>query len=238
MPEMRLVTNLRVIVSLCKGGSTALIHSLSHAPGVTCYLQTVKSGQRMHGAPDYGVYGAVHEGTVLSKETIGHSTTADCTLRVFPSDEAIRLTAPVFLFRHPVDTWAAWSRAGWGSLEFFTLAYAHALDLFDRARRLSPDARVIRYESFGDDCETAFRLLCGALGIEFCSAMIHWRRRFPDESPVIWRSDVQRDFDQGRSDSARAATGFEYRRTPHRLPPREVEEIERRFGGRYEALDS
>lgn len=102
-----LVRNLRVIVSLCKGGSTALIHSLSHAPRVTCYLQTVKSGQRMHGAPDYGIYSQAHEGIVLSKETIGHSTAADCTLRVFPSDEAIRLTAPVFLFRDPVDTWAA-----------------------------------------------------------------------------------------------------------------------------------
>jgi hypothetical protein len=27
-----LVGNLRVIVSLCKGGSTALTHSLAHAP--------------------------------------------------------------------------------------------------------------------------------------------------------------------------------------------------------------
>ena len=44
-----LVSNLRVIVSLCKGGSTALIHSLAHAPGVTCYLSTVKSGQRSRG---------------------------------------------------------------------------------------------------------------------------------------------------------------------------------------------
>ena len=76
----RLAENLRVIVSLCKGGSTALIHSLSHAPGVTCYLQTVKSGQRRFGVPDYGVYYCRHAGVVLSKETIGHSTEADCTL--------------------------------------------------------------------------------------------------------------------------------------------------------------
>jgi len=43
---MERVENPRVIVSLCEGGSTALIHSLAHAPGVTSYLQTVKSGQR------------------------------------------------------------------------------------------------------------------------------------------------------------------------------------------------
>jgi len=49
---MEPANNLRVIVSLCKGGSTALIHSLAHAPGVTCYLQTVKSGQRSRGEPD------------------------------------------------------------------------------------------------------------------------------------------------------------------------------------------
>ncbi|MGD8358755.1 MAG: hypothetical protein PVG42_11930, partial [Lysobacterales bacterium] len=88
-----LTKNLRVIVSLCKSGSTALIHSLAHASGVTCYLQTVKSGQRMRGAPDYSVYHSDHPGVVLSKETIGHSTAEDCTLRVFPSDAAMRLTA-------------------------------------------------------------------------------------------------------------------------------------------------
>lgn len=231
-----LVRNLRVIVALCKGGSTALIHSLAHAPGVTCYLQTVKSGQRVHGAPDYSVYYRAHEGVVLSKETIGHSTMADCTLQVFPSDEAIRATAPVFLFRDPVDTRAAWARAGWGSLEFFKLAYGHALDLYDRARRLAPAAAAIHYEEFGRDAEAAFRRLCGLLGIDYCDEMLHWRYRFPDESPVIWREDVQRDFDRGQSDSARRAAGFEYRSTDYPLPPAERREIDRLFRARYEAL--
>jgi hypothetical protein len=233
---MELVRNLRVIVALCKGGSTALIHSLAHAPGVTCYLQTVKSGQRVHGRPDYGVYYQAHEGVVLSKETIGHSTVADCTLQVFPSDEAIRATAPVFLFRDPVDTRAAWARAGWGSLEYFKLAYGHALDLFDRARRLTPAAAAIYYEAFGQDTVGAFRRLCGLLGIAFCDEMIHWRCRFPDESPVIWREDVQGDFDRGQSDSARAASGFVYRHTDYALPHAEVREIERLFRARYAAL--
>lgn len=233
---MELVGNLRLIVSLCKGGSTALIHSLAHAPGVTCYLQTVKSGQRMHGAPDYGIYYEAHDGIVLSKETIGHSTTADCTLQVFPSDEAIRLTAPVFLFRDPVDTWAAWARAGWGSLDYFKLAYGHALDLFDRARAITPGAAAVQYESFGADCGAAFRRLCGLLGIEFRDEMIHWRYRFPDESPVRWRNDVQRDFDRGDSDTARSASGFVYRSTPHDLAGSEVAEIERLLRPRYEAL--
>lgn len=235
---MDLAPNLRVIVSLCKGGSTALIHSLAHAPGVTCYLQTVKSGQRTRGAPDYGVYYAVHEGVVLSKETIGHSTVADCTLRVFPSDAAIRATAPIFLFRDPVDTWAAWSRAGWGSLELFELAYRHALALWQRAQRLTPAASAVRYESFGEDCAAAFRRLCGLLQIGFSEDMIHWRYRFPDESPVIWRDDVQRDFDRGQSDSARTARGFVYRRTSHCLPAAEVDAVNRCFRAAYEGLPS
>jgi hypothetical protein len=233
---MEPANNLRVIVSLCKGGSTALIHSLAHAPGVTCYLQTVKSGQRSRGEPDYGIYCQRHEGVVLSKETIGHSTVADCTLRVFPSDAALRATAPVFLFRDPVDTRAAWARAGWGSPELFTLAYGHALALYERARQLTPRAVAVRYASFGEDAEAALRRLCAELGIEFNREMLHWRHRFPDESPVIWREDVQRDFDRGQSDSARAATGFAYRRCEHRLPDEEVEVIERLFRARYEAL--
>lgn len=231
-----LVSNLRVIVSLCKGGSTALIHSLAHAPGVTCYLSTVKSGQRTLGAPDYGIYYAVHEGIVLNKETIGHTTVADCTLQVFPDDAAIRATSPVFLFRDPVDTWAAWSRAGWGTYDSFTVAYRHALDLWERARRLTPAASVVRYESFGEDCVAAFRRLCGLLHIEFTEEMIHWRYRFPGESPVIWRDDVQRDFDRGQADSARVADGFVYRHTPHTLPAAEVAEIQRRFRTAFEAL--
>ena len=233
---MELVGNLRVIVSLCKGGSTALIHSLAHAPSVTCYLQTVKSGQRTAGKPDYSVFSAVHEGVVLSKETIGHSTEADCTLKIFPSDAAIRATAPVFLFRDPVDTWAAWSRAGWGSLDFFKLAYAHALDLWDRARSLAPAAAAIQYEDFGRDCFATFRRLCSVLGINYCDDMVHWRYRFPDQSPVVWRPDVQNDFDRGQSDSARVATGFVYRRTGHNLPRPEVDEINRLFRDRYAAL--
>jgi len=233
---MELTQNLRVIVSLCKGGSTALIHSLAHAPNVTCYLQTVKSGQRTTGKPDYGVYFVRHNGTVLSKETIGHSTLADCTLAVFPSDEAVCATAPVFLFRDPVDTWAAWSRAGWGSLDFFKLAYGHALDLWNRAQSLTPAAVAVRYEDFGVDTVAAFRRLCSQLSIEYTDRMIHWRCRFPDESPVIWRDDVQRDFDRGLSDTARAARGFVYRRTDYVLPPIEVEEIESLFRTAYEAL--
>jgi len=233
---METVQNLRVIVALCKGGSTALIHSLAHAPGVTCYLQTVKSGQRTCGEPDYGIYQQVHEGIVLSKETIGHSTVADCTLRVFPSDDAICATAPVFLFRDPVDTWAAWSRAGWGSLDFFKLAYGHALDLWDRARRLTPAARAIQYEDFGVDCVATFRRLCALLGIEYVDDMVRWRYRFPEQSPVIWRRDVQADFDRGQSDSARAADGFVYRRTPHTLPQGEAHQLNRLFRDRYQAL--
>ena len=237
-PDMALARNLRVIVALCKGGSTALIHSLAHAAGVTCYLQTVKSGQRMHGLPDYSVYSARHDGVVLSKETIGHSTPEDCGLAVFPSDEAIRATSPVFLFRDPVDTRAAWARAGWGSPAFFLQAYGHALDLYERARRLAPATRAVRYEAFGEDAEAAFRHLCDLLGIAFTPEMIRWRYRFPDESPVIWREDVQADFDRGQADSARAAGGFTYRRTSFRLPAEEVREIERRFRARYEAREA
>ena len=168
-----LARNLRVIVSLCKSGSTALIHSLSHAPGVTCYLQTVKSGQRTRGAPDYRVFHVDHPGVVLSKETIGHSTESDCTLRVFPSDEAMRLAAPVFLFRDPVDTWASWARAGWGSLEYFIMAYSHILEMYRRARNLSPGCAAIRYEEFGHDRVRAFRWLCAALGIEYTFLVTH-----------------------------------------------------------------
>ena len=228
--------NLRVIVSLCKGGSTALIHSLAHAPGVTCYLQTVKSGQRSHGEPDYGIYFQRHEGVALSKETIGHSTVADCSLRVFPSDEAIRATAPIFLFRDPIDTRAAWANAGWGSLELFNLAYGHALELYERARQLTPRTAAIRYERFGEDAEAAFRWLCTELGIVFTREMLHWRFGFPGESPVIWREDVQRDFDRGQSDSARAASGFAYRKCRYRLPDDEAEVIERLVRARYAAL--
>lgn len=74
------------------------------------------------------------------------------------------------------------------------------------------------------------------LGIEYRDEMVHWRYPFPDGSPVIWREDVQRDFDRGQSDSARAAEGFVYRRTAHDLPGSETGMIDRLFRPRYEAL--
>lgn len=229
------MSGLRVIVSLCKSGSTALIHSLAHAEGVTCYFQTVKSGQRLRGAPDYGIYRQAHSPVALSKETIGPNTLEDCTLEVFPDDAAIRATRPVFLLRDPVDTWAAWSRAGWGTFERFTIACRHLLDLYDRARALRAGA-VMRYEAFGQDPEAAFRQLCGLLGIDYTPAMIDWRMRFPEESPVIWREDVQRDIDNGLSDSARAARGFRYRKVDHVVPARERAEIGHLFRERYAIL--
>lgn len=235
---MERARNLRVIVALCKGGSTALIHSLAHADNVTCYLQTVKSGQRTRGVPDYSVYFVQHPGVVLSKETIGHSSRADCTLAVFPDDEAIRLTTPLFLLRDPVDTRAAWARAGWGSSDYFDLAYAHLLDLYQHACAVAPATTAVRYEAFGDDCVGSFRGLCRALGIDYSDAMIHWRYRFPQGSPVIWQPDVQNDFDRGQSDSARASQGFSYRRTEHGLPRGEVLRVERLFRERYEAVPS
>ncbi|MEJ8568570.1 hypothetical protein [Elongatibacter sediminis] len=230
-------SELRVIVSLCKSGSTALIHSLAHADGVSCYMQTVKSGQRTHGTPDYGIYRQHHEGTALGKETIGPRTLADCTLAVFPDDAAIRATRPVFLLRDPRDTWATWSRAGWGSLERFLTAYEHLLNLYDRAQALGVGT-VFRYEAFGEDVERAFRELSAALGIGFTPDMIDWRLRFPDETPVIWRADVQADVDRGLSDSARRATGFRYRRSPQSITPAARAAIEARVGRRYRQLVS
>jgi hypothetical protein len=55
---------------------------------------------------------------------------------------------------------------------------------------------------------------------------------------VIWRADVQNDFDRGQSDSARAASGFVYRHTDYALPRAEAREIDRLFRARYEALGS
>ena len=43
------------------------------------------------------------------------------------------------------------------------------------------------YEDFGRDCEAAFRRLCRILEIGYHPDMVHWRLRFPDDSPVIWR---------------------------------------------------
>lgn len=234
-PGAPLSTRLRLIVSLCKSGSTALIHSLSHAPGVSCYLQIVKSGVRTAGQPDYSLFYAAHEGIAIDKETIGHSTRADCTLPVFPSNAAILATRPVFLFRDPTDTWSSWRRAGWGSLESFTIAYTHLLGLYARARRLGA-ASAIRFEAFGADREATFRHLCGLLEIPFTAEMLDWRLRFPEESPVTWRPDVQRDIERGHADSAGRAAGFVYRQTTEPAPASEIDEINRLFRAQYLAL--
>lgn len=227
--------NLRLIVSVCKSGSTALIHSLAHAEGVTCYMQTVKSGQRMRGRPDYGVFRHAHAGVAIAKETIGPNAIEDCTLAVFPDDAAIVATRPVFLLRDPWDAWSSWSRSGWGDLPRFVLAYGHLLDLLDRAHRLG-SGYAFPYEAFGRGAGQAFRSLCDLLGIGYTPSMVDWTLRFPEQTPVVWRADVQADVVAGLSDSARRSTGFRYRNAPGELPGAEREVIEQAVGKRWRAV--
>ncbi len=169
---------VRAIVSPCRSASTALLQLLAQHPEVHCVYQPVKTGLRRAGRPDYGIYHGLHPvfgqrpAFVVAKETLGHSTLAECTLDPFGNDDVMARVRPLFVFRHPVETWSSWKRLGWGSLELFLQAYSHAQDLMTAALVRAPGAMALTAESLSDRREAMLRRVCEAWGLPFSARLL------------------------------------------------------------------
>jgi len=169
---------LRVMVAPCRSSTTALLRLFSQHPDVHCVYQPVKTGLRASGTPDYGLYHgrhpvyAEHPGFVVSKETVGHSSAAECTFDPLADDETIRRVRPLFVFRDPARTWSSWKRLRWGDIELFVAAYRHVHDLMTRAHAISPHARALSAESLALHKPAALRGICANWGLRFDPALL------------------------------------------------------------------
>ena len=73
----------RLIIGPCRSGTTMLLRSVKNHPDAMIEFRTIKAGQHLRGIPDHSFFQRpVPEGKFLvSKETIGYGTDADCELK-------------------------------------------------------------------------------------------------------------------------------------------------------------
>lgn len=120
----------RLLVGLCRSGSTMLQKSLSHAGGVTTSRGLINYGG-ISQVPDYSVLeGALEtEGTFLvHRENIGGPTVNHCRPSLVRNMSDIERTKPVVLVRDPLQVYDSWKRQGWGNLAFFLIAHQSLIE--------------------------------------------------------------------------------------------------------------
>ena len=167
-----------------------LLRSIKNHPHALVEFQTIKAGQRKTGVPDHGFFTReVPEGKFLvNKETIGYGNTEDCTLNVFPDENAIHLSRPAFIFRDPRTTFVSWMENNLVSTEknpqLFITAYRHAFALLMKARDVCENSSAITYEALCQNPETHLRNVCNSWGVEFYPQMLNWKDDFIDTTPL------------------------------------------------------
>ncbi len=199
--------NLKVFVAVPRTGSTLFMRIMAECPDIAVTSRNVlmgnmkprQSGQaRRDFSPDYGIFvnpdhpifvqaRAINKRLVVSKEELGNDRFTgthdlnECNYEIFPDDESLQQSHPVFTFRDPYRTYDSWLAKGWNDIDSFILAYETILDTFERAKALRPETPYYTYE-FMTDSEAhqiaVFTEICGQWGIEFNPDMFRFTGAF------------------------------------------------------------
>lgn len=225
---------IRLFVSPCRSGSTAFMQSLNQSDDIHCFYQPMKEGIREGTQPDYSFFDGSHPAFTkyagkifFAKEVLGHTRPEECNFELFPDDEAIARSRPLFLLRDPVGTWSSWKKCkaagkeGWEGvcdLEMFKLAYAHTYNTFVSVRSVSEGATCLTREHLLKDPRRIFQLICEHWGIPFTDEMIQWKKSFDVNSFTVGekshRSDSKVSYDHAATfnrvqhKDVREASGF------------------------------
>ncbi len=113
---------------------------------------------------------------VVSKEEFGHDHRRgtkelnQANFKIFPDDNAILQSRPVFNFRDPHRTFDSWLAKGWDNIESFLISYQNSLDTFEAARKLRPETVFYTHETLVQSREnqvSIFQDICTDWGIKF-----------------------------------------------------------------------
>ena len=210
---------IRLFVSPCRSGSTAFMQSLNQSSEVHCFYQPMKEGIREGTGPDYSFFDGTHPSfpkhpgkIFFAKEVLGHTRPDECCFELFPDDDAIHRSRPLFLLRDPVGTWSSWKKCkaagnqGWEGvcdIEMFKLAYEHTYKAFVAVRGVSTDVTCLTREHLLQDPYRIFQLVCDRWEIPFTDEMIQWKKQF-DVSSFTYgekghRSDAKHRYDHGET---------------------------------------
>ena len=226
----------KLLVGPARSGTNAFIYAMSLNPNVIALGQLIKSGMREQGTPDYSVFQQVAEAgkTIVDKETIGFETMETCTMEVFPNEQTIVQSDPIFLFRNPVHCWNSWAKRKWGSLELFLVAYNHTAKLLARARQLGCGKPVI-YEDLALNPVHGFSLICEYWGITFDPAMVKWGKQF-DPKTVVWAKEFRQNLLEGNFKSLVQSSSFEPKPIDLIIPGKDIRVVSTELMGLYDKL--
>lgn len=226
----------RIIVGPCRSGTTMLLRSMKNHPDAEVEFQTIKAGQRATGMPDYGFFNRdVASGKFLvDKETVGYGTDADCLLSVFPNDEAIRQSHPLFIFREPRDVYQSWLENNLvpeKNPRLFIQAYRHVFSLLLHARSVSKSAAVMTYEELCKNPKGIIEAACEKWSIGFHPNMVDWKDDFIDTTPLDTDGVAA-----GHYAEVAGETGIHRPRQKHPLSDVDSAEIIATLGSIYEQI--
>lgn len=230
---------LKIMISPCRSGSSALLHALSQSSELECVYQHIKMGIREHGIPDYSIYSKVSTDgrIIINKEAIGHSTVQECSFNIFPNDEIVLATEPIFLFREPVATWNSWKIAQWGNIDLFCMAFRHVVDTFFHAMEVGAKVGVVFYDEFAESSkEYMLRRICGHWECQYLDAMLHWDTKFGKDSSVKYGRHTAEYIKTGQHKTLTDSNTLSIADRTIALPDAEIDLLNDRFGEVFERL--
>lgn len=229
MTKVSLVPQLRVALGPCRSCTTTVANMMGQGDGdVTVFLRPVNGGIWQDGKPDHRFFTGKHPEQLARRSRTFVAVESLCEpprFDVFPGDEAITNTKPLFLFRNPLETWLSWKKnniaripgmpkdQGFSSFEDFKTAYRYTADLFKRAKQLTRDAMCLTKDHLAKNPAEIVRQLCQRWGIKFHPAMVTspWRHKLDSNPNVVVSQAEQKWFNTNEVylDAVRNRPGFQ-----------------------------
>lgn len=181
------------------------MQSINQSPHVHCFYQPMKEGVREGIGPDYSIFDGSHPAFdkhqgkfFFAKEVLGHSHLEECCFELFPNQDAIKRSKPLFLLRDPIETWSSWKKCkaagkqGWEGvcdLNLFKRAYQHTYDTFISVRNISEQVTCLTREHLLKNPRQLFQSICRLWDIPFTENMINWKQSFDVDSFTCGNDD-------------------------------------------------
>ena len=205
--------SVKIAISTCRSGSTALIHAMSQHPQIECYYQPIKAGIRASGAPDYSIFERRREsGWLMAKETIGHLSMTESCYSIFPNDQAIIDSRPVFLLREPMETFNAWKNYRWGNMQRFLASWKNVIATLRRTREVGIEPMIITYTELSHNAESVLGRICKRWEMPLIHDMIEWPVSFQDNQSIIYPDPTHGNYNYAHEHISRVNTFTEISR--------------------------
>jgi hypothetical protein len=172
----------------------------------------------------------------ILKDALGRTIRRELGDEIFPSPNDIKRSAPLFVFRNPLDTFRSVQRQGWYSHDAFISLQEQAFTTFNKLKELYNNVSVITYEKLVSDPENYLRQICSKWNIKFENTMIEWNKKYLDA--VKYHPEGKKELLQTNFQSSlMTATSFKPKKVTLPVPENSLEEkIYNTLNPRYKSI--